>query len=678
MLPLLLLTILLNAQLFTAAPINQELRIGADIFRDDAPSMDSVASVSEEVVEDEEENHLQTEDDPETKDHIVVGDQTIEEAKEEPKPVAVVEEHTNEESTLKQEQVVVIEPVEEQTSPEDATTDNDDEADDAVEDAVDVFPVEDNAPKDSAEPEVVAVVEEAKAEQIQGDAITEVEEAGPEEAEEPAVVEDDKEQTIVVAVMREDPEEATTEDQATSSSRGNCSRGTNSYDQPRGCAGSCILHFGFFYDRWIYWNNCVQKTAIKKTQRIVLLQPPLHPPFSADPKQFLCENMALSGGTVETVDEVPPHVWAGLPDYLSLGHSHVNQNRIGVWTTQLIPKGRKFGPFVGEKKKRSQVTSNVYMWEVHFPSRGWMCVDATDPLKGNWLRYVNWARSSEEQNLFPLEINRAIYYKALRPIGPGEELLVWYSHSVQDKPEVTAALKKEQRGNNKTKSARVKRARRKLPEKASPAGLGGFEKVSTTELSAKEMWDGDEGGTEEDQRSSIEIQEAHAIARMNYGEVERVMSDRGNGREDEEEEQMEEDGDELEEHIQQKDAQYSFVQGQPRQSVTSTDTNKESHSFNRDPQGSYPCHQCERHFSTKQGLERHLHIHATSNQPAQVFKCSYAEPILSLLQQCDFANPSPTCPAHNPISHNARVSFTEAFRVDRTEPAPRTLTGNVT
>lgn len=43
-----------------------------------------------------------------------------------------------------------------------------------------------------------------------------------------------------------------------------------------------------------------------------------------------------------------------------------------------------------------------------------MCVDATDPMKGNWLRYVNWARSSEEQNLFPLEINKAIYYKVLR------------------------------------------------------------------------------------------------------------------------------------------------------------------------------------------------------------------------------------------------------------------------
>lgn len=40
----------------------------------------------------------------------------------------------------------------------------------------------------------------------------------------------------------------------------------------------------------------------------------------------------------------------------------------GVWATQVIPKGKRFGPFVGEKKKRSQVTSNVYMWEVGYKS----------------------------------------------------------------------------------------------------------------------------------------------------------------------------------------------------------------------------------------------------------------------------------------------------------------------
>lgn len=38
---------------------------------------------------------------------------------------------------------------------------------------------------------------------------------------------------------------------------------------------------------------------------------------------------------------------------------------------------------------------------------------------------------------------------------------------------------------------------------------------------------------------------------------------------------------------------------------------------------SYPCQHCERHFSTRQGLERHVHIHAVAAQQTQLFKCRY-------------------------------------------------------
>ena len=62
-----------------------------------------------------------------------------------------------------------------------------------------------------------------------------------------------------------------------------------------------------------------------------------------------------------------------------------------------------------------------------------MCVDATDPMKGNWLRYVNWARSTEDQNIFPLEINKAIYYNVLRV---GEKDI----HTVQPTGPTTRAI----------------------------------------------------------------------------------------------------------------------------------------------------------------------------------------------------------------------------------------------
>uniref|UniRef100_A0A663LKT4 PR domain zinc finger protein 2-like n=1 Tax=Athene cunicularia TaxID=194338 RepID=A0A663LKT4_ATHCN len=127
-----------------------------------------------------------------------------------------------------------------------------------------------------------------------------------------------------------------------------------------------------------------------------------------------CQNTTESAVAVETLDDVPEHVLRGLPEDVRLFPSAVDKTRLGVWATKSILKGKKFGPFVGDKKKRSQVKSNVYMWEVYYPNLGWMCVDATDPEKGNWLRYINWARSGKEQNLFPLEINRTIYYKSLK------------------------------------------------------------------------------------------------------------------------------------------------------------------------------------------------------------------------------------------------------------------------
>ncbi|XP_062316173.1 PR domain zinc finger protein 2 [Osmerus eperlanus] len=38
---------------------------------------------------------------------------------------------------------------------------------------------------------------------------------------------------------------------------------------------------------------------------------------------------------------------------------------------------------------------------------------------------------------------------------------------------------------------------------------------------------------------------------------------------------------------------------------------------------SFPCQHCDRHFTSSQGLERHLHIHALANHQTHTFKCKY-------------------------------------------------------
>lgn len=53
-------------------------------------------------------------------------------------------------------------------------------------------------------------------------------------------------------------------------------------------------------------------------------------------------------------------------------------------------------------------------------------------------------------------IGRRLHLSLLQPIGPGEELLVWYT--VEDNPEITAALEEERASSlSRKNSARARR-----------------------------------------------------------------------------------------------------------------------------------------------------------------------------------------------------------------------------
>lgn len=49
----------------------------------------------------------------------------------------------------------------------------------------------------------------------------------------------------------------------------------------------------------------------------------------------------------------------------------------------------------------------------------------------NWLKFVNCARQSTEQNLTVVQESDNIYYQASRDIYCGEELLVWYGKTYE-------------------------------------------------------------------------------------------------------------------------------------------------------------------------------------------------------------------------------------------------------
>ncbi|KAL8584122.1 hypothetical protein ACOMHN_011737 [Nucella lapillus] len=122
------------------------------------------------------------------------------------------------------------------------------------------------------------------------------------------------------------------------------------------------------------------------------------------------------------------------PPCVELRESLVVSKMQGVFCKQPISINSMFGPFVGEiipTEELGQKEKDIdfrYAWHVSDDktSKVLHVVNATKPEKGNWMRYVNSARFFEEQNIMSVQEGTDIYYKALKDIEPGEELLTWF------------------------------------------------------------------------------------------------------------------------------------------------------------------------------------------------------------------------------------------------------------
>lgn len=102
---------------------------------------------------------------------------------------------------------------------------------------------------------------------------------------------------------------------------------------------------------------------------------------------------------------------------------------LGVWSTDYIPRGTRFGPLVGHVYARDGVpeeASRKYFWRIYTASSEYHYVDGADADKSNWMRYVNPAYSAGTQNLVACQVREAIYFYTIRPIRPNTQLLVWY------------------------------------------------------------------------------------------------------------------------------------------------------------------------------------------------------------------------------------------------------------
>ncbi|XP_042233307.1 uncharacterized protein LOC121873683 isoform X2 [Homarus americanus] len=130
-----------------------------------------------------------------------------------------------------------------------------------------------------------------------------------------------------------------------------------------------------------------------------------------------------------TEESCPNHATLSLPRNLVLKASQTISDVMGIWSTDYIPRGTRFGPLVGKCYAKDQVPKTAnrkYFWRVYRGDELYYYIDGYDTTKANWMRYVNPAYSSEAQNLIACQYKSNIYFYTIKPILPNQELLVWY------------------------------------------------------------------------------------------------------------------------------------------------------------------------------------------------------------------------------------------------------------
>ncbi|CAH1778582.1 unnamed protein product [Owenia fusiformis] len=120
-----------------------------------------------------------------------------------------------------------------------------------------------------------------------------------------------------------------------------------------------------------------------------------------------------------------------LPPGLRLAKSTIPNAGTGVFSDVFIPKGTYFGPYDGDVVYRSfqQYNKGEYVFTIYKLGKRLFGRDAGPIEMSNWTRFLNCPRDFLELNVEPMQCREHVYFRTIRDVKPGRELLFFYGRN---------------------------------------------------------------------------------------------------------------------------------------------------------------------------------------------------------------------------------------------------------